>query len=507
MSLPKEHDIYDGAVLDFPYSGEVEEITLPKGTYKLECWGAQGGSYSSYLGGLGGYAAGDLTLTEETKLLCRAGGQPATVSTVQQTAPGGFNGGGSGYCRAYSGTSTYGQGGGGASDIRIGQDSLYTRVIVAGGGGGSAHVNATTTKYGGGASGGSPQSGYGATQTAPGTSGSFGQGASCSQTGHNYKYGSGGGGGGWYGGGASPSHSDSTNYRNYNGGGSGFVWTGLNAPDGYLLDDAHYLQDASTIPGNQAFLSPTGTSETGHSGNGHVRITVLLLATEPKPPANFRIDAETDAAITLAWDSSEKADGYRLYRNSTLILDGPETSSTVLVELFSSLVFSVAAYNQHGESERVSLTCSNVPENPILFLITDRTQADVIAQNHKGYYAASDLNRVGCAVEFLAERLRNAGVSVSVAPVTAWTDEDWVHPSAARAYLADVRAMRNALKLARNTPDAPEDMEKLTYTEANDIEAILMALDTHITRLLSIVDASWALEQAFTGFYFKEAYQ
>ena len=39
----------------------------------------------------------------------------------------GFNGGGTGI--------SSGRGGGGATDVRIGQNSLYSRVIVAGGGG------------------------------------------------------------------------------------------------------------------------------------------------------------------------------------------------------------------------------------------------------------------------------------------------------------------------------------------------------------------------------------
>ena len=35
------------------------------------------------------------------------------------------------------------------------------------------------------------------------------------------------------------------------------------------------LTDAQTIAGNQSFTSPTGTNETGHSGNGYARITCL----------------------------------------------------------------------------------------------------------------------------------------------------------------------------------------------------------------------------------------
>lgn len=262
--------------MNFSYTGSVQTATLDPGKYILECWGAQGGSYSSYSGGAGGYSIGTITLSQRTNLYIYVGGQPATQTSTGATS-GGFNGGGAGCSRTYN-YSTYGQGGGGASDIRIGQDSLYARVIVAGGGGGSSSEDSFTTKYGGGISGGSSVSGYGATQTSAGTNGLFGQGGAATTSGTNYNYGSGGGGGGFYGGGACSSYSDSTNYRTYNGGGSGYVYTSntaSNYPSGCLLNSSYYLTNAQTISGNQNFQSPTGDAETGHVGNGYVKITKL----------------------------------------------------------------------------------------------------------------------------------------------------------------------------------------------------------------------------------------
>lgn len=262
--------------MNFSYTGSVQTATLDPGKYILECWGAQGGSYSSYSGGAGGYSIGTITLSQRTNLYIYVGGQPATQTSTGATS-GGFNGGGAGCSRTYN-YNTYGQGGGGASDIRIGQDSFYARVIVAGGGGGSSSEDSFTTKYGGGISGGSSVSGYGATQTSAGTNGLFGQGGAATTSGTNYNYGSGGGGGGFYGGGACSSYSDSTNYRTYNGGGSGYVYTSntaSNYPSGCLLNSSYYLTNAQTISGNQNFQSPTGDTETGHVGNGYVKITKL----------------------------------------------------------------------------------------------------------------------------------------------------------------------------------------------------------------------------------------
>lgn len=276
--MKMNNKIYDAganAVMDFAYTGTAQAISLPRGKYIIECWGAQGGSYSSYYGGAGGYSVGTITLTKNsTDLYIYVGGQPEATTSTGET-PGGFNGGGKGCSRTYN-YSSYGQGGGGATDVRIGKNDLYARVIVAGGGGGSSSENSLTTKYGGGTTGGSSASGYGATQTAAGTNGSFGQGGSATTSGTNYNYGSGGGGGGWYGGGACSDYSDSTNYQGYNGGGSGYVYTSATAanyPSGNYVNSSYYLTNAQTIAGNQSFKSPDGTNETGHTGNGFCRIT------------------------------------------------------------------------------------------------------------------------------------------------------------------------------------------------------------------------------------------
>lgn len=274
--------IKTGDILNCPYSGSAKSITLPEGQYKLECWGAQGGTGnpSANIGGNGGYSTGILALSSDTicYLYTGSGGYSKVESTV-------FNGGG-----MAEASSNYNSGsGGGASDIRIGQDSLYARVIVAGGGGGGAGANETTFigGYGGGTSGGgavtnssgaqnNTVTGGGATSAGTssnpgsykGLNGSFGVGGSYSGAGARS---GGGGGGGWYGGAAG-------SYGNAGGGGSGYVYTSSTAsnyPSGCLLNSSYYLTNAQTIAGNTAFTSPTGTSETGHTGNGYIRITVI----------------------------------------------------------------------------------------------------------------------------------------------------------------------------------------------------------------------------------------
>ena len=272
-------NIKTGDILNFGYTGAVQSVTLPKGTYKLECWGAQGGNcYWSSMerpGSLGGYSSGILKITSKTNLFCYVGGAGERWTTVSMGG-GGFNGGGHAY--SYTSSNPSGAGGGG-SDIRIGTDSLYSRVIVAGGGGGAGYDNSGNYGYGGGTVGG--------TQTVNGTSERRANGGSQTNGGINYKSGyttsgafgiggngtqqwTSGGGGGWYGGAGC--------YCDYAGGGSGYVYTSSTAsnyPSGCLLNSSYYLSDAKTIAGNTSFTSPTGSSETGHSGNGYVRITVI----------------------------------------------------------------------------------------------------------------------------------------------------------------------------------------------------------------------------------------
>lgn len=272
-------NIKTGDILNFDYTGAVQSITLPKGTYKLECWGAQGGNcYWSNVerpGSLGGYSSGILKITSKTNLFCYVGGA-GERRTIVSMGGGGFNGGGHAY--SYTSSNPSGAGGGG-SDIRIGTDSLYSRVIVAGGGGGAGYDNSGNYGYGGGTVGG--------TQTVNSTSERHANGGSQTNGGINYESGyttsgafgiggngtqqwTSGGGGGWYGGAGC--------YCDYAGGGSGYVYTSTTAsnyPSGCLLNSSYYLTDAQTIAGNNSFVSPTGSSETGHSGNGYCRITVI----------------------------------------------------------------------------------------------------------------------------------------------------------------------------------------------------------------------------------------
>lgn len=58
-----------------------------------------------------------------------------------------------------------------------------------------------------------------------------------------------------------------------------------------------------------------------------------------------------------------------------------------------------------------------------------------------------------------------------------WYESDVPVPSQMARYRANVAAVRSALRLPEETPETPETMRRLTVTEANGIEAILLVLN------------------------------
>ena len=111
----------------------------------------------------GGYSAGTVTLERGTVLHVYVGGHGTTTNTG--TIPGGFNGGGNadGFMDGNNGS------GGGATDIRIGTDSLFSRAIVAGGGGGNVLAGTVMSGgHGGGTTGGNGISSFNSSEIAHG---------------------------------------------------------------------------------------------------------------------------------------------------------------------------------------------------------------------------------------------------------------------------------------------------------------------------------------------------
>ena len=276
-------------IYDFGAEDEVQEFIAPKdGIYFIQGWGAQGGS-CNYIGpesgidyneltagGKGGYSYGYVYLREGEKVYVAVGGKGSSITdrTYNTVGQGGWNGGGNSVA---DGNTGWGAGGGAthfAVNNNLGELKNYSEnkndvLLVAGAGGGGgifdkAYPNIPNKGgYGGGLTGGNGEAnvnhgdtyGHGGTQTAAGSgkyrSGGFGYGGNYSDTSMNS-----GGGAGWYGGGSGYDQGSS------GGGGSGHVNTDR-------------LITGATIGGNEEFRSPDGTLETGHTGDGHARISYV----------------------------------------------------------------------------------------------------------------------------------------------------------------------------------------------------------------------------------------
>jgi len=262
---------------EYNYTGDVQSFTAPEdGIYKLEVYGAEGGSGSNATGGWsygakGGYAAGNIELTAGETVYIVVGG-------AGQTATGGYNGGGAGGANKWG---TRAGGGGGATHIATtnrGVLSTYNanrdEIIIVAGGGGGAGGSQSWAGAGGGEAGGNGGNGWpggahttlGGTQTSTGgasgryvswhsssynTIGGFGYGgnggswsgeiiAGDDSDHSSYPYNlNGGGGAGWYGGGGG--HAFGTCYGDGGGGGSGYIGgvdsgtmdNGVRSGDGY----------------------------------------------------------------------------------------------------------------------------------------------------------------------------------------------------------------------------------------------------------------------------------
>ena len=269
------------------------------GLYKLETWGAQGGSVTyggaTYRGGYGGYSTGNITLTKGDTLYLSVGGV-GIGGIATTTYGGGYNGGGD--IASASGSDHYHSSGGGATHIATKSGLLQTLsgnlnsiiIISGGGGGGYRHTSGAEYSSVGGSGGGingtnattassSGRQGLGGSQTVGGKYsgasessssifGSFGKGGSPYQS-----WGS-AGGGGYYGGGASYG-TPGDNSNSGGGGGSGYIGNSA-LTDKYMYCYSCATSSAtSTKTYSTTNVSSSPVSNYAKSGNGAIRITFI----------------------------------------------------------------------------------------------------------------------------------------------------------------------------------------------------------------------------------------
>lgn len=131
------------------------------------------------------------------------------------------------------------------------------------------------------------------------------------------------------------------------------------------------------------------------------------------------------------------------------------------------------------------------PQVPMLdetgeqFTDADGSPLECLDGIQRGAYNDTDLNRVGAAVQYVADRLGNTGYRLSVSPRTDWAVGDIPTSADLVAYLAQLDALRGKLdevlaayqtESQYELPPTPPDMQGLTFQEANDVEKIIKAI-------------------------------
>jgi hypothetical protein len=351
------------------------------GTYTFQVWGAQGGNALNtsgtvlQSGPLGGYSAGNYSLTSGQAVYVYVGGQGSGSTSTYAAISGGFNGGGIGYNGDANGRAASG---GGGSDIRINSNSLSNRAIVAGGGGGGKFFTGYGTQsgsYGGGTSGADgatanygasySYNGKGGTQSAGGAGGSNYAQAPAGTLGNGgnglsglFQFGSSGGGGGYFGGGGAGAGMSP-------GGGSGYVG-GVTA---------------STITaGNASMPNPAGGSMVGRSGNGYIRITyeevivnaafTLFQLAGAATTATFRTSVAISATVTVASKVTFRANGKVIPGCKNRTASGSGSSFTATCPWKPSVRGPVTVL---ATADPVTDGISNVTSSPISVGVINRT--------------------------------------------------------------------------------------------------------------------------------------
>ena len=280
---------------DFDYTGSEQTLTIPiTGTYKLETWGAEGGSANAtHVGGAGGYSVGNIFLNSGETLYVNVGGAGTVDNDFNQKTyvTGGYNGGGNACGFKDKLTSA----GGGATHIALSSGLLSSLsnskndiLIVSGGGGGGGYQTDGFSGSGGSGGGYLGNSGSyvvnyqnlytpnGATQSSGGSyiqygeytyyPSSFGLGGGAKTDNGNAS----GGGGGYFGGGLG-------NLFMGGGGGSGYIGNSL------LIDKSMYCyncsesSEVSTKTISTTCTSSAPTENCSKLGNGYARITLLKV--------------------------------------------------------------------------------------------------------------------------------------------------------------------------------------------------------------------------------------
>ncbi|GHJ49446.1 hypothetical protein Cs7R123_67880 [Catellatospora sp. TT07R-123] len=152
----------------------------------------------------------------------------------------------------------------------------------------------------------------------------------------------------------------------------------------------------ATVTGTSATVSGLATcsahsysvaayNATGESAkSGAVSATTTGCTSVPPTPSGLAVTGTTGSSVSLSWNASSGATGYRVYEGSTVVATVAGTTATVSsLATCSAHSYTVAAYNSSGESAKsgaVSATttgCTTVPPTPSGLTVTGTANTTV----------------------------------------------------------------------------------------------------------------------------------
>lgn len=145
--------------------------------------------------------------------------------------------------------------------------------------------------------------------------------------------------------------------------------------------------------------------------------------------------------------------------------------------------------------------------------VTDRTLADVLEENDKGTYQAVDLNRLVVLTNYMYNQLTRFGISLKnnrsekdikwnilpcsvgvslntvgnyVLPNSPYNDKDLSDADRMNIIATNIQSIRRSIKLAEDSPDAPDSLRFMSYISANNLEQIIVLVEQTLYSLSKV---------------------
>jgi len=167
--------------------------------------------------------------------------------------------------------------------------------------------------------------------------------------------------------------------------------------------------------------------------------------------------------------------------SAVIYVTGSINGVTVAFSLTGTNTWTATCDRTDDDIYAVSIEACDAAGNVTYYNITLYYGLQLITDRTGGYYTAGDLNRVGSAMKYIGDRLSEYGYSADISPKLDFAMQDVRNAALMTRYISDLNALKNAFTVYSTTPEPPENMNWLTYIEANNIEKILQDIDALIT--------------------------